>query len=405
MEIEKNKIKNDIKEFKEGKKNYYLSYGMRNWGGKNVTEINFESPFDKTKIQNAYIPAHGEKDFIDKDNGKIRDFKCAALHPIIEDEDIVSYSYGGVGYDFNKEDTLTYIGGWSDLKSNSKANELLKKISKKEIKDGKHNELYYDSNGKVADKMVGKILNRADLLKNTCINEDPGVDKKDDIKKMSSNSDKTLDDSFSDNRYNVSVYNNTLIPYDYQRSKHEKVKYVGTRLPYNYRSMEDDYNNLGLSSNSMFGMCYDFQTKKFFMDSCEILCQGKDKEGIKVDGIFLCQNLINDFLDRDKGGPGYCGLNTFLEKLCTILIQEYPKLYVRIINSERKSKEYTTEQFINEWVAEYDKYFAGILNNKLEEKKKEIEGLSDNNHQYNQKQINNDIGKVSDKGNQKCPGG
>ena len=100
------------------KDEYYLTFAMRG--------PNYDSkicPLDDKRIKDGYIKAEGTESY-GIGNSNNRKFKCFSLHPIVDGNDILEYTYGSIGYDLNPESMRVYVGGWFDLLSNNTANNL-----------------------------------------------------------------------------------------------------------------------------------------------------------------------------------------------------------------------------------------------------------------------------------------
>ena len=143
------------------KDEFYLAYSLVDLAHRCDNDPEEQCPLDNNRIKDGYIECKSTgRGNANSDNMQ---FKSFTLHSIVDEDDIVNYAHGDVGYDFNPDSINVFAGGWRDLRTNNNANNL---INNKELLSKKKLGLtYVDENGKVHEIMNKKYQNRVRLFK------------------------------------------------------------------------------------------------------------------------------------------------------------------------------------------------------------------------------------------------
>ena len=356
---------------------YFLTFALKTIAENDDKEIaNNTCPLDNKLIKNQYIEDTGKYNWM-KNSNEMRKFKCFSLHSIVNGKDINGYTYGDIGYDLNPESIKVYLGGWSDLRSNANANGLsnsdilnLKKLGR----------VYLCEDGKVYDTMNQKVLNRANLLLDAVKEQKTKKQKKIkpvEIKKyVFQNSNKGLDDSFDDIKYEV--VGNTY--------KGKEVLKINDKYLIEESDVSDKFKKYGIDISPKFELLYNLKTGKLYMKSSELNGVAKDpQKGIKVDRIFIRKEKLDALKNlQDKGETRYNAIyNKYINKLTEVLVEQFPFGNIRVIEGQDfkllKPETFIEEYFINE-----------------EDKKNYLEKLKKNkeiaNEETSKKEINNTTG-------------
>ena len=356
---------------------YFLTFALKTIAENDDKEIaNNTCPLDNKLIKNQYIEDTGKYNWM-KNSNEMRKFKCFSLHSIVNGKDINGYTYGDIGYDLNPESIKVYLGGWSDLRSNANANGLsnsdilnLKKLGR----------VYLCEDGKVYDTMNQKVLNRANLLLDAVKEQKTKKQKKIkpvEIKKyVFKNSNKYLDDSFDDIKYEV--VGNTY--------KGKEVLKINDKYLIEESDVSDKFKKYGIDISPKFELLYNLKTGKLYMKSSELNGVAKDpQKGIKVDRIFIRKEKLDALKNlQDKGETRYNAIyNKYINKLTEVLVEQFPFGNIRVIEGQDfkllKPETFIEEYFINE-----------------EDKKNYLEKLKKNkeiaNEETSKKEINNTTG-------------
>ena len=356
---------------------YFLTFALKTIAENDDKEIaNNTCPLDNKLIKNQYIEDTGKYNWM-KNSNEMRKFKCFSLHSIVNGKDINGYTYGDIGYDLNPESIKVYLGGWSDLRSNANANGLsnsdilnLKKLGR----------VYLCEDGKVYDTMNQKVLNRANLLLDAVKEQKTKKQKKIkpvEIKKyVFKNSNKGLDDSFDDIKYEV--VGNTY--------KGKEVLKINDKYLIEESDVSDKFKKYGIDISPKFELLYNLKTGKLYMKSSELNGVAKDpQKGIKVDRIFIRKEKLDALKNlQDKGETRYNAIyNKYINKLTEVLVEQFPFGNIRVIEGQDfkllKPETFIEEYFINE-----------------EDKKNYLEKLKKNkeiaNEETSKKEINNTTG-------------
>ena len=333
---------------------FFLTFGMHNCDKSKGGAFD-ACPLDNKQINNGYIKAEGNKPYKGEETDE-RKFKCFTLHPIIDRKDITPYTYGYIGYDLNADSMKVYAGGWYDLTSDCRGNNLIKDINDLDI-NGKQGHLYLDKKGKVHLTMLEKVKNRAKRLK-TFANDD---------KQSIFDKNTTLDSSFTANDYRITISDdkNTF-------TINQKEIPKENRPP----DVENFYEKYGVSNLECFMLIYDKKNDKFELRQNELngVARGANK-GIKVDRIFVKKSVLDinsdywlkiykDIKKREKKYQKY------MQDIIEVLIKNFPNGDIRIIDGQN-FKIIKTEDFIQTYIQnEKEKNF---YLSELEKKRKSIQ--------------------------------
>lgn len=357
---------------------YFLTFAMKTIAKDDDDKeiANNTCPLDNKLIKNQYIEDTGKHNWM-KNSNEMRKFKCFSLHSIVNGKDINGYTYGDIGYDLNPESIKVYLGGWSDLRSGAKANGLsnsdilnLKKLGR----------VYLCEDGKVYDTMNQKVLNRAKLLLDAVekqkTKKQKNVKPREIKKYVFQNSNKGLDDSFDDTKYEVA--GNTC--------KEKEVLKINDKSLIDKSDVSNTYEKYGIDISPKFELFYNLKTGKLYMKSSELNGVAKDpQKGIKVDRIFIRKEKLDALKKlQDTGEIRYNAIyDKYINKLTEVLVEQFPFGDIRVIEGQ-DFKFLKPETFIGE-------YFINA-----EDKKKYLEKLEENkkiaNEETSKKEINNATG-------------
>ena len=310
-------------------------------------------PLDNKQINNGYIKAEGNKPYKGEETDK-REFKCFTLHPIIDRKDITPYTYGYIGYDLNADSMKVYAGGWYDLTSDCRGNNIIKDINDLDI-NGKQGHLYVDKKGKVHLTMLEKVKNRAKRLK-TFANDD---------KQSIFDKNTKLDSSFTANDYRITISDdkNTF-------TINQKEIPKENRPP----DVENFSENYGVSNLECFMLIYDKKNDKFKLQQNELNGVARDaNEGIKVDRIFVDKSILNinscywrekcrNLSEEDRRSR----YDNYMKNIADVLIENFPDGEIRIIDVQN-FEIIPTRTFIETYIPEkYRKDYLDKLDSKLD---------------------------------------
>ena len=363
---------------------FFLTFAMRNFD-KSKGGLYDACPLDNKQINNGYIKAEGNKPYKGEETDK-REFKCFTLHPIIDRKDITPYTYGYIGYDLNADSMKVYAGGWYDLTSDCRGNNIIKDINDLDI-NGKQGHLYVDKKGKVHLTMLKKVKNRAKRLK-TFVNDD---------KQSIFDKNTTLDSSFTANDYRITISDdkNTF-------TINQKEIPKENRPP----DVENFSTNYGVSNLECFMLIYDKKNDKFELRRNELNGVARNaNKGIKVDRIFVTKSVLNIKSDywtdnchnEDSRQLRY---DNYMKNIADVLIENFPDGEIRIID-EQNFEIIPTRTFIETYIPEkYRTYYLNRLDSKLksihhQQTYSNIDNMQSNpNAETQQNMIEQDLQKV-----------